>query len=29
MAKGKNKKISKRGKGKKSDKHTFLKKEWF
>ena len=30
MAKGKNKRISKKGKqAKKGDKHTFAKKEWF
>ena len=28
MAKGKNKKLGKKGRGRKSDKHTFQKKEW-
>lgn len=29
MAKGKNKQLSKKGKGRKVDKHAFLKKEWY
>lgn len=29
MAKGKNKKIFKKGKGRRNEKHAFSKKDWF
>lgn len=29
MAKGKNKRVPRKGKGKRNEKHTFSKKEWF
>lgn len=29
MAKGKNKRLPRKGKGRKNDKHTFLKKQWY